>query len=156
MTLLGRSTLALGLLACAPSPSTVEARNPRLLGSWRVELTFTAGDAHALRFEATKGGTGTLRLLDPTSSLNPPAEATKAEWREVRPDRVTFSGAVEFPIGNVGRDAGTLVFAGRWRPDGTIAGDVRFFRADQDVKDPATVPARRGDFTARRAVSPLD
>jgi hypothetical protein len=153
-SMLGRSALALGLLACAPAPSPLEARNPPLAGAWRVEFRFEDGRAHALRFEAAAGGKGTFRLLDPTSSLNPPAEPTKAEWLESRPDQVTFSGPVEFPIGNVGREAGTLVFKGAWRAGGEIAGSVRFYRQDQDVKDPATRPAKTGDFTARRDASP--
>jgi hypothetical protein len=121
------------------------------LGAWTVEFRFDDGRAHELRFEAKAGGKGTFRLLDPTSSLNSPAEPTMADWQEARPDQVTFSGPIEFPIGNVGREAGTVVFKGTWRVGGEVAGSVRFYREDQDVKDPATRPAKTGDFTARRA-----
>jgi hypothetical protein len=39
---------------------------------------------------------------------------------------VTFSGAVEFPLGNVGRDAGTLMFKGKFETPDSISGEVDF------------------------------
>jgi hypothetical protein len=39
---------------------------------------------------------------------------------------VTFSGVVEFPLGNVGRDAGTLMFTGKFEGPDAISGEVDF------------------------------
>src|SRR5262249_7416818 len=62
-------------------------------------------------------------------------------------------GGIEFPIGNVGRDVGTLVFKGSFQSANSISGKVSFFRTGQDPKDPATVPAKSGDFTATRSTT---
>ena len=35
-------------------------------------------------------------------------------------------GAIEFPIGNFGRDPGTLVFKGKFETENLIAGEVEF------------------------------
>src|SRR5262249_54635101 len=100
----------------------------------------------------------TFLLVDTVSNLVPPAEPTQAQWAQgqtgqAAPDQVTFSGGIEFPIGNVGRDVGTLVFKGSFQSANSISGKVSFFRTGQDPKDPATVPAKSGDFTATRSTT---
>jgi hypothetical protein len=64
---------------------------------------------------------------------------------------VTFSGAVEFPIGNVGRDAGTLVFKGKFETEDLITGEVAFFPLDQDRSNPKARPSKSGTFKTIRA-----
>jgi hypothetical protein len=59
--------------------------------------------------------------------------------------------AVEFPIGNVGRDAGTLVFKGKSETDGLITGEVAFFPLDQDPSNPKARSSKSGTFKAIRA-----
>ncbi len=61
-----------------------------------------------------------------------------------------FSGPVEFPLGNVGRDAGTLVLKGKFGTDGAITGEAIFFPVDQDPKDPKARPSKSGSFKAIR------
>ena len=39
---------------------------------------------------------------------------------------MTFSGPMEFPLGNVGRDAGTLVFKGKFETESLITAQVEF------------------------------
>ena len=58
---------------------------------------------------------------------------------------MTFSGAVEFPIGNVGRDPGTLVFRGKFETESLIAGEVEFSPLVGDR------PSKSGTFKAIRA-----
>lgn len=123
------------------------------VGRWKVEFRFAGDEDHAIRFDAQAEGKGAFLLLDTVSSLIPPAEPTKAQWEQATSDEVTFSGAIEFPIGNVGRDAGTLVFKGRFESANSISGKVSFFRVGQDPKAPGTVPAKTGDFTAKRATT---
>lgn len=64
---------------------------------------------------------------------------------------MTFSGIGEFPIGNVGRDAGTLVFKAKFETEGLIRGEVAFFPLDQDPSNPKTRPSKSGAFKAIRA-----
>jgi uncharacterized protein (TIGR03437 family) len=134
--------------------SSAQTLPPNLLGRWKVEIKFSTTEEHTLRFDAQADGKGTFLLLDTVSNLVPPAEPTQAQWvQQAASDQVTFSGGVEFPIGNVGRDVGTLVFNGSFQSPNSISGKVSFFRTGQDPKDPATVPAKSGDFTATRSAT---
>ena len=133
--------------------SCAQSQSFNLAGRWKVEFKFSSDEEHTLRFDAQSGGKGVFLLLDTVSSLVPPAEPTKAQWEQAAPDQATFSGAIEFPIGNVGRDAGTLVFKGKFDSANSISGKVSFFRAGQDLKNSATIPAKTGDFTAKRATT---
>lgn len=142
--LLTGSGLVLGLAACAHSQA------PELVGRWRVEFKLSSVEERVVQFDAKPAGKGSFLLLDPTSDLIPPAEPTSARWAEAPPDRVTFSGEIEFPIGNVGRDAGTLVFRGVLDSADSISGWVGFFREGQDPNHPGAAPARAGSFTAHR------
>ena len=58
---------------------------------------------------------------------------------------MTFSGPVEFLIGNVGRDAGTLVFKGKFEKADLIAGEVEFSPLVGER------PSKHGSFKAVRA-----
>jgi hypothetical protein len=62
-----------------------------------------------------------------------------------------LSGPVEFPLGNIGRDPGTLVFKGKFGIDGAIKGTAEFFRLDQDPNDPKAKPSKSGSFKAVRS-----
>jgi hypothetical protein len=147
----------LGLIAVSAvyliRASCAQTQSYNLAGRWPVEFKFSGDKEHTLRFDAQSDGKGEFLLLDAVSSLLPPAEPTKAQWEQATPDQATFSGDVEFPIGNVGRDAGTLVFKGKFDSAGSISGKVSFFRAGQDLKNPATIPAKTGDFSAKRATT---
>src|SRR5215510_2787786 len=133
--------------SCAQTPSF------KMVGRWEVEFKFSGDKEHTLRFDAQSDDKGAFLLLDTVSSLLPPAEPTNAQWEQTAPDQATFSGAIEFPIGNVGRDAGTLVFKGKFDSANSISGKVSFFREGQDLKNPATIPAKTGDFSAKRATT---
>ncbi len=126
------------------------AQVAKLVGRWRVEFSIYDTEKHTLQFDADASGDGTYLLLDSRSSLLPPAEPSKAGWKLVASNRVTISGEIEFPIGNVGRNAGTLTFKGVFDSPGLISGEVAFFSQGQDPRDPSTVPAGKGRFTARR------
>ena len=58
---------------------------------------------------------------------------------------MTSSGAVEFPIGNVGRDPGTLVFKGKFETASLITGQVEFSPLLGDAS------SKTGTFKAIRA-----
>ena len=77
-----------------------------------------------------------------------PAGPSEATWIQGDEGSLTVSGPVEFPLGNVGRDAGTLVLKGKFGTEGTITGGATFFRLDQDPKDPKASPSKSGRFKA--------
>ncbi|HEV2667692.1 MAG TPA: hypothetical protein VG324_22445 [Blastocatellia bacterium] len=145
----------LGLIAVSAvyslHASCAQTQSFNLAGRWKVEFKFSSDEEHTLRFDAQSDGKGAFLLLDTVSSLLPPAEPTEAQWEQAAPDQATFSGAIEFPIGNVGRNPGTLVFKGKFDSANSISGKVSFFREGQNLKNPATIPAKTGDFTAKRA-----
>ena len=70
------------------------------------------------------------------------AKPSEAKWTQGEGNAVTFSGAVEFPIGNVGRDAGTLVFKGKFETPDLITGEVDFSPLVGDR------PSKSGTFKA--------
>jgi hypothetical protein len=131
--------------------TVTQAESPNMIGKWNVEITFSNADHRSLRFDAQGAGKGTLLLLDPRSNVWEPAGPSAAKWTQGEGNSVTFSGAVEFLIGNVGRDAGTLVFKGKFGTDGSITGEVAFFPLDQDPSNPRVRSSRSGTFKAIRA-----
>ena len=100
--------------------------SPNLIGKWNVEITFANEEHRALRFEARGEGQGTLQLQDPRSKVWGAATPSEAKWSRGEGNSVTFSGPVEFMLGNVGRDAGTLVFNGKFETANLITGEVEF------------------------------
>ena len=75
------------------------------------------------------------------------AKPSEAKWSQGEGNSVTFSGPVEFMLGNVGRDAGTLVFKGKFETESLITGEVEFSPLVGDR------PSKSGTFKAVRAGS---
>jgi len=121
------------------------AQSPNMIGTWKVDITFANGDHRPLRFDAQGEGKGTFLLLDPKLNVWGPAKPSEAKWSQGDGNSVTFSGPVEFMIGNVGRDAGTLVFKGKFETEGSIRGEVEFAPLVGDR------PSKSGTFKAVRA-----
>jgi hypothetical protein len=122
-----------------------QAQSMNLIGRWNVEITFASGDHRLLRFDAQGAGKGSLLPLDPKSDFWEGAKSSEAKWTQGEGSAVTFSGAVEFPIGNVGRDAGTLVCKGKFETESLITGEVEFSPLVGDR------PSKLGTFKAVRA-----
>jgi hypothetical protein len=122
-----------------------KAQSPNPIGQWKVEITFTNGDKRSLRFEAQDAGKGSFLLVDPRSDHWGPAKPLEAKWAQGAGNSVTLSGPVEFPLGNVGRDAGTLVCKGKFESESLIAGEVEFSPLVGDR------PSKSGTFKAIRA-----
>jgi hypothetical protein len=140
--------LVLAVQTC--SASRVRTQFSNLVGRWKVDITFTNTVRHSLRFDAQASGKGSFLVQDSRSSLVEPAAPSDAKWARSGEKGVTFSGPVEFPIGNVGRDQGTLVFKGTFETEDLISGDLAFFPMDQDPKDPKAIPSKTGTFKATR------
>jgi hypothetical protein len=141
------------VLVIAAQSSGGREKAPDLVGRWKVEFTFLGTEKHDLEFDARASSEGTFLLLDARSNLLPPAEPAKATWKRLEPSQVTFSGEIEFPIGNVGRNPGILVFKGRFESRTSISGSVAFFAQGQNPNDPKVVPTKTGKFTAERVAA---
>ena len=103
-----------------------QAQSPTMLGRWNIEVNFAEGNKRSLRFDAQADGKGTFLLVDPMLSRWGPAKPSEAKWTPGDQNSMTFSGPVEFPLGNVGRDAGTLMFKGKFQTPDSISGEVEF------------------------------
>jgi hypothetical protein len=97
-----------------------------MIGRWNVEITFANDEHRSLRFDAQAGGKGSLMAADPQSKVWGNAKPSEAKWSRGEGNSVTFSGPVEFMLGNVGRDAGTLTCKGKFETPNLITGEVEF------------------------------
>jgi hypothetical protein len=122
----------------------VEADSPNVTGSWKIDITFANDHHRFLRFDARNDGKGTLTVTDPQSKVWSGAKSSEAKWAPGETNTVTFSGPVEFQIGNVGRDAGILTLKGKFETPDSIAGDVDFSPLVGDG------PSKQGTFKAVR------
>jgi hypothetical protein len=120
-------------------------QSQNVIGKWNVDISFGAGRQHSVRFEAQPDGKGTLQLQDPRSKAWGAAAPSEAKWSLGEANFVTFSGQVEFLIGNVGRDAGTLTCKGKFETANLITGEVDFSPLVGDR------PSKLGTFKAVRA-----
>jgi hypothetical protein len=129
-------------MCCNP---LAQAQSLTMVGRWNIEIAFTNEEHRSLRFDAQDGGKGTLLLVDPKSRVWGSAAPSEAKWTRSDDNSVTFSGAAEFMLGNVGRDAGTLVFKGRLEKADLITGEVEFSPLVGER------PSKHGTFKAVRA-----
>ena len=122
-----------------------EAESPKVTGSWKVDITFANDQHRFLRFDAQSDGKGTLTVTDPQSEVWSGAKPSEAKWAPAEGNSITFSGPVEFLMGNVGRDAGTLTLKGKFESPDLITGEVDFSPLVGDG------PSKHGTFKAVRA-----
>jgi hypothetical protein len=136
--------LILSLIAPLWWMAMADAQAQSLSGGWNVEVTFANGEHHSLRFDAQSAGKGTLSLTDPQAKVWGAGKASQATWTQAAASSVTFSGPVEFLLGNVGREAGTLVFKGKFETPNMITGQA-------DFSSQVGGRAKHGKFRATRA-----
>ena len=122
-----------------------QAQTPSMTGTWNVEITFANERHHSLRFEAQGDGKGSLQLTDPAAKVWTGAKPSEAKWSRGEGNSVTFSGPVEFLLGNVGRDAGTLTCKGKFETADLISGEVEFSPSVGER------PSKHGTFKAVRS-----
>ncbi len=121
-----------------------EADSPNMIGTWNMEITFANEQHHSLRFEAQGDGKGSLQLTDPAAKAWGAAKPSEAKWSRGEGNSVTFSGPMEFLLGNVGRDAGTLLCKGKFETADLITGEVEFSPSVGER------PSKHGTFKAVR------
>ena len=139
-----RPALILIAVALTCIAALSHAQSPHMIGSWKVDITFTNGESRSLRFEVQGGGKGSFLLVDPLSKAWGPGKPSEAKWTQREGNSVTFSGPVEFPLGNVGRNPGTLVFEGKLETETSITGEVDFSPLIGEQ------PSKHGTFKATR------
>ena len=127
---------------CCGTPA--QAQSPNMIGSWNVEISFGAGGQRSLRFDAQGDGKGTFLVLDPRLKVWGPGKPSEAKWTREDQNSVMFTGPVEFMLGNVGRDAGTLTFKGKFETPDSITGEVEFAPLVGER------PSKHGTFKATR------
>ena len=121
-----------------------DAESPNVTGNWKVEVTFASEQHRFLRFDAQSDGKGTLTVTDAQSKVWGDAKPSDAKWTRDEGNSVTFSGPVEFLIGNVGRDAGMLTCKGKFETPKLVTGEVDFSPLVGDG------PSKLGTFKAVR------
>jgi hypothetical protein len=121
-----------------------QGQSQQMIGTWNVQITFGDGNQRALRLEAQSEGKGTWQLVDQKAQAWGMPSSWPAKWASGDGNSVTFSGNVEFPLGNVGRDAGTLMFKGKFETPDVITGEVDFGPLVGDR------PTKHGTFKATR------
>ena len=121
-----------------------EAQSPNVIGTWNVEITFANNEHRSVRFDARGAGKGTFQLLEPKAHVWGADKPSEATWKQGEGNAVIFLGPMEFLIGNVGRDAGTLTFNGKFENPDLITGEVDFSPLVGER------PSRHGTFKAVR------
>jgi len=139
-----RRSLIVMLIAGICCTAMAQAQSPNLIGRWNVEITFGDGNKRSLHFDAQGEGKGSFEVVDPRAKVWGAATHFEAKWTPGEGNSVTFSGPVEFMLGNVGRDAGTLVFKGKFEAASLITGEVEFASLAGER------PSKHGTFKATR------
>ena len=119
------------------------AQSSNVTGKWDVEISFANANQYSLQFDGQAGGNGSLLLLDPRATSYGGAKPTEAKWTRGEGNSVTLSAPVEFMIGNVGRDAGTLLLKGTFETDDLITGEMEFSALGADSPKKGTFKAVR-------------
>lgn len=140
--------LALSTLVLLATMAQGAAPTPTLAGTWKIEISFANGQSRAVQFTALSSGTGSFTAIVPKPNQIVSGEPAAAKWTRTQ-DSVTFSGPVQFPLGNVGIERGTLLLKGKMNADGSITGEAKFTR-DPDPTNPNEQPAKSGTFKATR------
>jgi hypothetical protein len=139
-----RRSLIVMLIAGICCTAMAQAQSPNLIGRWNVEITFGDGNKRSLQFDAQGEGKGSFEVVDPRAKVWGAATHFEAKWTPGEGNSVTFSGPVEFMLGNVGRDAGTLLFKGKFETASLITGEVEFASLAGER------PSKHGTFKATR------
>jgi hypothetical protein len=139
------ATRVLILMLIAQTIAVSQAESPNVIGRWNIEITFANDEHRSLRFDAQSDGKGTLVPGDPKSKVWGAAKSSDAKWTRGEGNSVTVSGPVEFMLGNVGVDAGTLTCKGKFETADLITGEVEFSPSVGDR------PSKHGTFKAIRA-----
>lgn len=116
-----------------------------LINAYDVSFSLSERGGQRLTFLVFADGRGTFRLV---GKRLPPSVATPAVWDRITPTLISFSGEVQFPIGNCCRETGTLSFKGEIGSNGVITGRSVFVTNTPDPTNPTGFVTRAGEFIA--------
>jgi hypothetical protein len=122
-----------------------QAQSMNLVGRWNIEIAFANGNRRALHFDVQGEGKGFFEVVDARAKVWGAGTHSEAKWTLNEGNSVTFTGPAEFMLGNVGRDAGTLMFKGKFENADLVTGEVEFAPRVGDR------PSKHGTFKATRA-----
>lgn len=127
-----------------------QAQSPKMIGNWKIAITFQNGEQRFVRFESHESGKGSFQLTDAAAKVWGPSEPSEANWIQAAGDSVTISGPMQFPLGNVGIDRGTLLLKGKFGAEGVISGAASFFPLGEDSGGSTAKASKIGSFKATR------
>jgi hypothetical protein len=139
------SFVIFSLLILVLATAMSQAQQVNVTGRWNIEIVFANGDHRSLHFDAQDEGKGFLELVDPRAKVWGAGTHFDAKWTPGEGNAVTVTGPVEFMLGNVGRDTGTLILKGKFEGADVINGDVEF------APRAGNRPSRHGTFKATRS-----
>jgi hypothetical protein len=132
------------------SPDLARPQGSDLVGRWKIDITFENESKRSLNFDADDTGRGSLSMEEARDNWSEPSKPSQVKWMMGADKRVMFSAPVDFPIGNVGRETGILVFKGVFKSDTKITGELALYPVDQDPMDAKSIPIKTGTFEATR------
>jgi hypothetical protein len=143
--------LVLAFSAFGQEKGEETAASPVPVAGWDVSFTLMGPTANVvprrLFFMSFTDNTGTFRMTGPRTTW--PVQTTfPAVWAAPTPTFMSFSGEVEFPIGNCCRETGTLIFKGDRSNTGVISGAAIFVTNVQSPANPVPYIIRTGTFVA--------
>ena len=136
----------LSTLAQNKADEAADSQSP-IVSGYDVSFTLCDYRQQKLIFLATADNRGTFQLLRRTT-WKPPSVTTPAVWDRITPTLMSFSGEMQFPIGNCCRETGTLIFKGQINSNGVITGRVVFVTNTPDPTNPTGFVTKAGEFTA--------
>src|SRR5262245_1457223 len=140
-----RATLVLVLTLIVRMIAVSDAQSPNIVGTWNVDITFANNEHRSVHFDARTDGKGSLAAADPRSKVWDGSKTSEAQWSKAEENSITFSGTVEFLLGNVGRDPGMLTCKGKFETPDSITGEAEFSPLVGER------PSKHGMFKAVRA-----
>jgi hypothetical protein len=143
-------TLILLFAAYNSSANAARSQSSDLVGHWKIDITFENESRRSFNFEADETGRGALMMEEVRNNWIEPSKPSQVKWMMGADKRVTFSAHVDFPIGNVGRETGILLFKGAFKSGTKITGEIELYPVDQDPMDTKSTPIKTGTFEATR------
>jgi hypothetical protein len=146
-----KAALVLVVLTLAIGLQAGPARSSDVIGNWKAEISFGSGPVRSLRFELRSSGKGVfLPPLGPEPNQILPTDPGSAQWSQSDGQSFRISGPVQFPLGNIAIERGTLILEGKLKGGNTITGKASFFPADQNPATAGAKPSKAGTFKATR------
>jgi hypothetical protein len=102
--------LALSILSIILWVPQAKAQGPSLSGLWEIEFTLRSQQYH-VQFIAQNSGEGSFLVLDNRSALSPGNATWRLSGQSAAIYLFILSGTIDFPLGNIGRETGTIDFS---------------------------------------------